>query len=167
METAYLVATKSFLKEGKDGFDMLKNCEVIIDEESGPQLITLIENHFKTIEQIKAHEEPAHRPSIVSLAKRNKLIVELSKEPNLKISNNHAHHHHLHHHHHHISFHTAAAFITRTLTDYHNAVIRLLTHDQITHIKDSHEYKSRMQEFEEKSMSLNPVVEGRIVCLEK
>ena len=165
MQAMYLVATKLFLKEGKDGFDMFKNCEVIIDEENGPQLINLMENHFKTINQIQNHESTSHRPSIVSLAQRNKLIVELSKQKNLKIEKGVDHSNQNNHHHHHISFHSAAVFITRTLSDYHNAVLRLLTHDQIAHVKESEEYKSKMQEFEEKSMALAPAIDNRIKCL--
>lgn len=42
----YKLAVKSYLKEGKDGFQMLKDCPVFIDEEDGPILFTLIENHF-------------------------------------------------------------------------------------------------------------------------
>jgi hypothetical protein len=163
------VATKGFLKEGKDGFEMLKNCEVIIDEENGPQLINLVENHFKTIQQIKNNESHAHRTSIVSLAKRNKLIVELSKQKNLKFQNGHdAENNQMPpSKHHHVSFHSAAVFITRTLSEYHNAVLRALTHEQIIEVKESQEYKLKMQEFEIKSLSLHPVVDNRILCLKK
>ena len=177
MDAMYLVATKGFLKEGKDGFDMLKSCEIIIDEENGPQLINLVENHFKTIEQIQNHEHLAHRPSIVSLAKRNKLIVELSKQKNFTFHNGHDHQHTTttttpsttttSTSSHHISFHSAAVFITRTLTDYHNAVLRALTHEQILEIKESDEYKLKMQEYEVKSLSLHPVVDNRIHCVTK
>ena len=163
------MATKGFLKEGKDGFDMLKNCEVIIDEENGPQLINLVENHFKTIQQIKNNELHAHRTSIVSLAKRNKLIVELSKHKNLKFQNgdNDENNQIAASTHHHISFHSAAVFITRTLTEYHNAVLRALTHEQIIEIKESEEYKLKMQDFEIKSLSLHPVVDNRILCIKQ
>lgn len=169
LDATYLVATKGFLKEGKDGFDMLKNCEVIIDEENGPQLINLVENHFKTIQQIKNNESHSHRTSIVSLAKRNKLIVELSKLKNLKFQNGHdAENNQMPpSKHHHVSFHSAAVFITRTLSEYHNAVLRALTHEQIIEIKESEEYKLKMQEFEIKSLSLHPVVDKRILRLKK
>lgn len=159
------MATKSFLRLGYDGYEMFKSCKVIVDEENGPQLITLIENHFKTIQQVRDHTSLLHRPSLVSLAQRNRLLFELSRKPSLTISDQqHLNHHHLAHqthHHHHLSFHTAASLITRTLHDYHH-VVQNLTHDDILHIKESDEYKTKMHEYEEKTMALKPVVEGRI-----
>ncbi len=77
----YRLALKSFLREGKDGYDMFKECPVLLDDENGPQLIVIVENHFKTIQKIKEHHQTSthHRPSLVPLAKRNKLLTKLEK----------------------------------------------------------------------------------------
>jgi len=39
---AYTVATKAYLRSGKDGFGTLKDAEEVIDPETAPRLVTLI-----------------------------------------------------------------------------------------------------------------------------
>ena len=38
----YKIATKAYLRSGKDGFDMLKDAEEVVDPETAPRLVTLI-----------------------------------------------------------------------------------------------------------------------------
>lgn len=49
----YNLVTKSYLKQGKDGFETFLDCPVIIDEENIPVLFSLVENHFKSISNLK------------------------------------------------------------------------------------------------------------------
>jgi hypothetical protein len=154
---------------------MFKDCHEIIDDENGPQLILIVENHFKTIQHLNELKEKQdaqtsplhhHRPSLVPLAKRNKLLTKLGQNPNeLHFDEKHEHHDSsLKNHHHHLSFHTAASIISRTLTEYHHITHPThLSHDDIMHIKESTEYKTKMHEYEERSMQLKPIVEGRIL----
>jgi len=41
------------MKDGKDGFQMLPKCQVLISEEDGPLLFTIIENHFKKFHKLQ------------------------------------------------------------------------------------------------------------------
>ena len=38
----YAIATKAYLRSGKDGFDTLKDAEEVVDPETAPRLVTLI-----------------------------------------------------------------------------------------------------------------------------
>lgn len=49
LEQEYTVVTKEYLSRGKDGFDMLTSCKVLVDAENGPILMAIIENHFESI----------------------------------------------------------------------------------------------------------------------
>ncbi len=99
---------------------------MIIDDENGPQLIVIVENHFKTIQKLKEHQHANHRPSLVPLAKRDKLLTKLEQA-------------------------TEGLHYDHGDEHFKNP------------IKESNEYKTKMQEYEEKSMMLKPVVENRIV----
>jgi len=39
------------MKDGRDGFQMLTKCPVLIDEEDGPLLFSIVENHFKRFQK--------------------------------------------------------------------------------------------------------------------
>eukprot|EP00798_Chlamydomonas_sp_ICE-L_P030827 gene30827-35863_t len=47
LTTKYSLATKTYAAEGKDGYDMFADCRILVDEESGVQLPTVIRNHFR------------------------------------------------------------------------------------------------------------------------
>ena len=68
-----------YLKEGKDGYQMLLNCEALIDEEEGPLLFAIVENHFANVEMIASHAQlpTSHRPSLVPQYVKNGLIKDL------------------------------------------------------------------------------------------
>jgi len=156
LKQEYIVATKVFLANGRDGYIMFKNCNYVIDEESGPTLFTIVENHFKAIEQIKANVIPQHRPSLVSINKRNRILEEMLKtSPAIKQNN--------------ISFHTIAKIVMNTISGYqshhhrHDSII----HNEIINIKDSDEFKEKIRKHEERSIRLQPEIENRIVRIEK
>ena len=132
---------------------MFKNCHYIIDEESGPSLFTIVENHFKTIEQIKANQHPTHRPSLVSINKRNRIIQDILKDSHAIKRNN-------------ISFHTLAKVVMNTLNDYHTVQHHNLIHKEIVQVKESDEFKERIKRYEEKAMQLKPETENRIVRIQ-
>ncbi len=67
-----------YLKEGKDGYQMLANCEALIDEEEGPLLFAIVENHFTNVKMISNHNIPAnHRPSLVPHYVKESLIKDI------------------------------------------------------------------------------------------
>lgn len=66
VDKEYTVVTKEYLSRGKDGYDMLAKCEVVVDAEDGPILNTIVENHFKSIKIYKGRSvsRSGHRQSI-------------------------------------------------------------------------------------------------------
>jgi hypothetical protein len=43
----YRLCTTSFIAEGKDGYDVFKDCKVLVEEENGLPIQTAIRNHFR------------------------------------------------------------------------------------------------------------------------
>ena len=43
----YKLVTKGYLATGKDGYDVLANAKILIDEECSPDLTTVVQNHFQ------------------------------------------------------------------------------------------------------------------------
>jgi hypothetical protein len=152
--------TKSYLKQGKDGFECLMNCPVIIEDENIPVLYNLVQNHFKTISKLKKNQTLVKfRSSIVPLCIVNRLINRLSHDPDVlppaesiekpdKIEPK-------------LNFYNAAFLITRVL----QAKQRSLSRRERLIIKQSEKYKQKIKEFEEKSMQLAPQLENRIVII--
>eukprot|EP00111_Clytia_hemisphaerica_P020632 TCONS_00060812-protein len=66
LEYEYKVVTKEYLARGKDGFDVLKDCPVLVDAENGPVLLSIVENHFESIRIYKGKRKSVsgHRQSI-------------------------------------------------------------------------------------------------------
>ncbi|CAH1392702.1 unnamed protein product [Nezara viridula] len=74
--TKYRVATKSYLKQGCDGYTMMKSAKVLVDEESCPELGIVIQNHFEAIKMRlgKCRRVSKHRQSLVTLSRRHSLV---------------------------------------------------------------------------------------------
>ena len=53
LKKEYVLVTKSYMKQGKDGFEMFVDCPVLIEEENIPVLFQLVVNHFKSISNLK------------------------------------------------------------------------------------------------------------------
>ncbi|KAL3309485.1 hypothetical protein Ciccas_011968 [Cichlidogyrus casuarinus] len=86
----YRLAVKSYLAQGKDGYDVLKNCPVLVDDEVGPLLCTIVQNHFRVIQVLRVFEQnkvPRHRQSIVTIADRHKILESLGNAPTPNSSN--------------------------------------------------------------------------------
>ena len=71
-ERTYRMATKSYLANGKDGYDVLANAKVLIDDEEGPQLTYAVQNHFKALamREGKTRRTSVHHQSLVSISRR-------------------------------------------------------------------------------------------------
>ncbi|XP_064466748.1 snake venom 5'-nucleotidase-like isoform X2 [Ornithodoros turicata] len=72
----YRLVTKGYLAQGKDGYDVLKNCEVLMGEDESPELCTAIQNHFQAIKILTgaSHPQTHHRQSLVCLSRRHSLV---------------------------------------------------------------------------------------------
>nr|XP_024218519.1 uncharacterized protein LOC112211301 [Halyomorpha halys] len=74
--TKYRVATKSYLKQGSDGYTMMRSATVLLDEESCPELGIVIQNHFEAIKMRlgQCRRVSKHRQSLVTLSRRHSLV---------------------------------------------------------------------------------------------
>lgn len=75
-EKKYKLCTKEYLSEGKDGYDVFKNCPVKETAEQCCTLSTGVRNHFESIQIIKGYKKckSGHRQSLVSLVRKRKLV---------------------------------------------------------------------------------------------
>ncbi|XP_048576403.1 mannosylglucosyl-3-phosphoglycerate phosphatase [Nematostella vectensis] len=88
-EKLYKVCTKAYIAKGKDGYDVLKEGKFLLDEESGPILPTIVENHFNSISIVKGAKlsRSRHRQSIVMRLEGASLASLLDSErKHVKIS---------------------------------------------------------------------------------
>ncbi|KAJ3649295.1 hypothetical protein Zmor_021046 [Zophobas morio] len=75
LDQYYRLATKSYMHSGCDGYVMLKDAEILVDEGECPELGLAIQNHFTAINMRlgKTKKHSKHRQSLVTLSRR--LIV--------------------------------------------------------------------------------------------
>ena len=43
---SYKLVTKGYIAQGRDGYDVFKQCRVLVSEEEGPILASIVRNHF-------------------------------------------------------------------------------------------------------------------------
>ncbi|XP_050523089.1 mannosylglucosyl-3-phosphoglycerate phosphatase isoform X2 [Daktulosphaira vitifoliae] len=79
LNQSYKLATKCYLHNGCDGYTMLKNSPVVINEEECPELSLAIQNHFSAIKmrQGKSSRLSKHRQSLVTLSRRHSLVKSM------------------------------------------------------------------------------------------
>ncbi|XP_050300775.1 trifunctional nucleotide phosphoesterase protein YfkN isoform X2 [Anthonomus grandis grandis] len=79
LDQYYRLATKSYLHSGCDGYSMLKNTEVLVNEGECPELGLAIQNHFQAINMRlgKTRKQSKHRQSLVTLSRRHSLVKML------------------------------------------------------------------------------------------
>ncbi|XP_044265008.1 mannosylglucosyl-3-phosphoglycerate phosphatase isoform X1 [Tribolium madens] len=79
LEQNYRLATKSYMHSGCDGYVMLKDAEVLVDEGECPELGLAIQNHFQAINMRlgKTKKHSKHRQSLVTLSRRHSLVKML------------------------------------------------------------------------------------------
>eukprot|EP00898_Chlorokybus_atmophyticus_P000025 jgi/Chlat1/1022/Chrsp109S00046 len=65
----YKVATKEYLLEGRDGYDVLKGCKVLVDGETGPTLPQLLRKHFAALAVLN-NWHPPQDPGVARAAAR-------------------------------------------------------------------------------------------------
>lgn len=149
--------TKFYLKQGKDGFECLTNCPVLVDHDHIPVLYTLVSNFFKTVSQLKENKAPRLRGSVIPIIKMINILHELNNDPEVlpalepNIQKREAK----------LNFHRAASLVTRILSTKRT----LLTKEDRLIIKKTDKYKTKIRELEEKSMKLEPKLEDRIICI--
>ncbi|KAL4234758.1 hypothetical protein ACF0H5_006400 [Mactra antiquata] len=81
MDKKYRLCTKEYIASGKDGYDVFKDCPVVVCSEQCPTFSTAVRNHFHSVKIIK-NETPCrsgHRQSLCSIARRTLLIQQTVK----------------------------------------------------------------------------------------
>lgn len=71
----YRLCTKAYLADGKDGYSCLAGSPVIVNEDDGPQLSTIIQNHFQSVSYLtgQCKFKYYHHQSIISRSQRKSL----------------------------------------------------------------------------------------------
>jgi hypothetical protein len=160
----YTLVTKTYMKQGKDGYDCLLGCPVLIDEENIPMLYNLVENHFKTVSTIKANVHEKFRGSLVPLVVVDKLVNRLSEDPSVlsdeeseagKASGGGSLWMQK------LNFHSTARLLTKVLSHKKKTLTRM----ERVKIKQCDQYRSVIHGYEKVALQLAPQVEGRIVCI--
>ena len=49
----YKLVTKGYIAHGRDGYDVFKHCDVIVSEEEGPILTSIVRNHFTACSKLQ------------------------------------------------------------------------------------------------------------------
>ena len=47
LNKSYKLAAKGYIAQGRDGYDVFKECKVLMSEEEGPILSVIVQNHFQ------------------------------------------------------------------------------------------------------------------------
>jgi len=76
----YRLCTKGYLAGGKDGFDCFAGCRIVLDEENGPVLSTIVQNHFKSVQIMLGQQKArySHRQSIIPVNRRKSVACPLT-----------------------------------------------------------------------------------------
>ena len=120
-------------------------------------LFNLVQNHFRTVRQLKNDVNARLRSSIVPLFVINHLIrrcsynPEIFKEEITKKTKDKTR----------ISFKTAANIIYKTI----KLQRLIISRNDKKIIKKSTQFKQLVSEYEKKSMELAPEIDGRIICI--
>jgi hypothetical protein len=88
-EKLYRLCTKGYLASGKDGYDCLVGARVIVNEDDGPVLSTIVQNHFKSVQIVLGERKSryAHRQSIIPMNRRKSVACPLSFIRNAAVVN--------------------------------------------------------------------------------
>ncbi|KAJ1527198.1 hypothetical protein ONE63_008729 [Megalurothrips usitatus] len=155
LNQTYHLATKMYLHGGNDGYTMLKDVKVIMDEEECPELGLAIQNHFQAInmrmEKTKRHSK--HRQSLVTLSRRHSLVKALDGEldgpPPLRRSSTVDHSH---------SMHSAHLPHAPSHAPVHGHPDRRSPRSCLVR-------RASLEDLEQESCKLSPKIDGRIVIL--
>lgn len=69
LKKQYKLTTKEYLASGKDGYDVFKECEILLGGDESPDLTTSILNHFEAINIIKSNRRTHHRQSVICVSR--------------------------------------------------------------------------------------------------
>merc|ERR1712088_1247100 len=78
----YRLATKAYLANGKDGYDVFAKCKQLIDEENGPTLAYAVQNHFAALamREGRTRKSSVHHQSLVTLSRKTSIVKQLTED---------------------------------------------------------------------------------------
>ncbi|XP_066020776.1 5'-nucleotidase isoform X2 [Pocillopora verrucosa] len=81
----YKVSTKSYLAKGKDGYQVFTKGKVLVDEEDGSILNTIVRNHFHSINIVRGatKSKSSHRQSLAMRCRSSDVIDDGNKKSSL------------------------------------------------------------------------------------
>ena len=53
LNKVYKLCTKGYIAAGKDGYDVFRDCEILVTEEEGPILTAIVMNHFTMCKKMR------------------------------------------------------------------------------------------------------------------
>jgi len=90
LQKLYRLTTVSYISQGKEGYDVFKKGKIMVDEEDGPCLNAIVQNHFIAVNDLKVTEVVAnkwlekidkpntrHRQSLIPITRRKSLARTL------------------------------------------------------------------------------------------
>ncbi|XP_067652872.1 mannosylglucosyl-3-phosphoglycerate phosphatase-like [Haliotis asinina] len=82
LEREYNLCTKEYIASGKDGYDVLKNCEIVVSAEQCQSLSTTVNNHFDSVKIHRGEKQckSGHRQSLLCLARKNSMVRQASMD---------------------------------------------------------------------------------------
>ena len=83
LDSTYKVASTPYVAiSGKDGFDCMLPNKVIMTEDEGPAISSLVQNHFDSVAQIKelGSKAPVHKQSLLLLSRREGIAKQFLKK---------------------------------------------------------------------------------------
>lgn len=132
-----------------------------IDDEEGPLIFSLIQNHFFNIQKIKSlPADSIRRPSLVPIVRKTSIIREIilnSSTVSSSLSENE------------ISSNEELTFGSpRPRRESRKLSLQQalnLSKDSLINLKKSDAYMRKLSIYEEKSIKLSPTIDGRILCI--
>jgi len=78
LNKTYHLCTNDFVAKGRDGYRCLADCEVIMNEDDGPKLATIVQNHFQSVSHLtgQCKSKYSHHQSIISRLVRRTLLQQ-------------------------------------------------------------------------------------------
>ena len=53
LNKTYKLCTKGYIAAGKDGYDVFRDCRILVTEEEGPILGSIVRNHFTVCKKVR------------------------------------------------------------------------------------------------------------------
>ncbi|KAK6186162.1 hypothetical protein SNE40_008256 [Patella caerulea] len=86
LQKNYRLCTKEYIANGKDGYDSLKDNEILVSAEACPTISTSVQNHFESVDILHGNKQcvSGHKQSLLCLVKKNEIVHRQSSIDNTR-----------------------------------------------------------------------------------